>query len=184
MHLAKYAARVTMLIRGESLAASMSSYLVSEIEHAPNISTRLGAEVVDGAGAGRLQTIAVRRRNSSVVDVVPASALFLLIGAEPLTGSAARLCGAEREGLRPYRPTFAQPGCPGASLAFAAPSDAVGNEHAGRVRRRGRTPSIHQARRGRRRRRVDRHSAHPRLSQRLRRVKPTVTQPTFAMLTR
>jgi thioredoxin reductase (NADPH) len=86
MHLAKYAARVTMLIRGESLAANMSTYLVSEIEHAPNISIRLGAEVVDGAGAGRLETITVRRRNNSVVDVVPASALFLLIGAEPLTG--------------------------------------------------------------------------------------------------
>ncbi|MEO7943708.1 MAG: NAD(P)/FAD-dependent oxidoreductase [Marmoricola sp.] len=53
MHLSKYAASVTMLVRGASLRASMSEYLVTEIEHAPNINLRLGVEVIDGAGAGR-----------------------------------------------------------------------------------------------------------------------------------
>ena len=86
LHLARYAARVTMLIRGNTMAASMSHYLISEIEHTANIHIRLGTEVVDGSGVGRLQTISLQRRDSPVVEVVPAAALFLLIGAEPRTG--------------------------------------------------------------------------------------------------
>ena len=86
LHLARYAARVTMMIRGDTMAASMSNYLISEIEHADNITIRLGTEVVDGSGVGRLETISLRRRDSSDVEVVPAAALFLLIGAEPRTG--------------------------------------------------------------------------------------------------
>jgi thioredoxin reductase (NADPH) len=86
LHLARYAARVTMLIRGDTMAASMSSYLISEIEHQANITIRLGTKVVDGSGVGRLQTISLQRRGGSVVEVVPAFALFLLIGAEPRSG--------------------------------------------------------------------------------------------------
>ena len=85
MHLARYAPSVTMLVRGETLRASMSEYLVSEIEHAPNIYLRLRTEVIDGAGAGHLETITLRERGSAGTEVVPASALFLLIGAEPRT---------------------------------------------------------------------------------------------------
>ena len=86
MHLSRYAASVTMLVRGASLRATMSEYLVSEIEHAPNIHVRLGTEVVDGSGAGRLESLTLRSRDDASTDVVAASALFLLIGAEPRTG--------------------------------------------------------------------------------------------------
>ncbi|TCO41077.1 thioredoxin reductase (NADPH), partial [Kribbella antiqua] len=85
MHLARYAASVTMLVRGETLRATMSEYLVSEIEQAPNIHLRLRTEVVGGAGAGRLEAITLRRPAGARTEVVPASALFLLIGAEPRT---------------------------------------------------------------------------------------------------
>jgi thioredoxin reductase (NADPH) len=63
----------------------MSEYLVSEIEQAPNIHLRLRTEVVGGAGAGRLEAITLRERAGVRTEVVPASALFLLIGAEPRT---------------------------------------------------------------------------------------------------
>ena len=86
MHLAKYAATVTMLVRGSSLRATMSEYLVSMIEQAPSIRVRLGTEVVDGAGHGRLETLTVCRRSSGSTETLPAFALFLLIGAEPRTG--------------------------------------------------------------------------------------------------
>ncbi|MEU4602478.1 FAD-dependent oxidoreductase [Kribbella sp. NPDC023972] len=85
MHLARYAASVTMLVRGETLRATMSEYLVSEIEQAPNIHLRLGTEVVGGAGAGRLEGITLRGPAGAGTEVVAASALFLLIGAEPRT---------------------------------------------------------------------------------------------------
>jgi thioredoxin reductase (NADPH) len=84
VHLAKYAARVTILVRGDSLAQSMSEYLVTEIDATTNIDLMCGAEVVGGSGEGRLETIDVRRR-SGAVDTLPAAALFVLIGAEPFT---------------------------------------------------------------------------------------------------
>jgi thioredoxin reductase (NADPH) len=86
VNLARYASRVTMLVRGSSLAATMSDYLVREIEAAPNITVRLGAEVVDGHGEGRLGSLTLRDRRSGSTETVPATALFVLIGAEPHTG--------------------------------------------------------------------------------------------------
>jgi thioredoxin reductase (NADPH) len=49
MHLSRYAATVTMLVRGKSLRTSMSEYLISEIEQTPNITVRLGIQVVAAA---------------------------------------------------------------------------------------------------------------------------------------
>lgn len=86
MHLSRYAATVTMLVRGKSLRTSMSEYLISEIEQTPNIAVRLGIEVVGGGGRGRLETVTLRERGSQETEVVLAFALFLLIGAEPRTG--------------------------------------------------------------------------------------------------
>ena len=86
MHLSRYAASVTMLVRGDSLHASMSQYLITEIEQAPNVQVRLRTQVVDAAGAGRLETLTLSERDGGERRVVPASALFLMIGAEPRTG--------------------------------------------------------------------------------------------------
>ena len=86
LHLAKYAATVTMLVRGDALGRSMSDYLVTEIEKSPNIHVRLRTQIVDGGGRGYLETLTVRDLTTDATEVVPASALFLLIGAEPHTG--------------------------------------------------------------------------------------------------
>jgi thioredoxin reductase (NADPH) len=86
MHLAKTAASVTMLVRGDSLAASMSQYLMTEIEQAPNISVRFGVEIVDGAGDGHLEALELRMVETGATETLPTAALFVLIGAEPNTG--------------------------------------------------------------------------------------------------
>jgi thioredoxin reductase (NADPH) len=86
MHLSRYAATVTILARGQSLRTTMSEYLISEIEQTPNIAVRLDIEVIGGGGRGRLETVTLRQRGSQRTEVVPAFALFLLIGAEPRTG--------------------------------------------------------------------------------------------------
>ncbi len=85
VYLAKFAFRVTMLVRSETLAQSMSDYLVNEIDRTRNIDVKYRAEVVGGSGDSRLETIDVRDRVSGAVDTVPAAALFVLIGAEPFT---------------------------------------------------------------------------------------------------
>jgi thioredoxin reductase (NADPH) len=85
LHLAKYAATVTMLVRRDNLAATMSEYLRTEIEQTPNVRVRLLTEVVDGSGAVHLETLTLRATDSAATEVVPASALFLMIGAEPHT---------------------------------------------------------------------------------------------------
>jgi thioredoxin reductase (NADPH) len=85
LHLAKYARTVTLTVRGDSLAKSMSSYLVRAIESTPNVVVRLCTEVVDGAGDGPLQSIKLVDRANDTVEEVPAAALFVMIGGEPHT---------------------------------------------------------------------------------------------------
>jgi thioredoxin reductase (NADPH) len=83
LHLAKYAATVTMLVRRDNLAASMSEYLTTEIEKTPNVRVRLRTQVVDGGGQAVLESLTLRGGDGT--EVVPASALFVMIGAEPHT---------------------------------------------------------------------------------------------------
>jgi len=85
-HLAKYASRVTLVARGDSLEASMSSYLITEIQAAQNIDVRLGTRVVDGGGRGRLKSLVLQDCASGLTEHVNAAGLFVLIGAEPHTG--------------------------------------------------------------------------------------------------
>ena len=84
LHLAKYAGRVTLLVRGASLAAGMSDYLVRQIEATPNVVVRLGTQVVDGRGGTRLQSLTLQDGQARQEEV-PAAAVFILIGAHPHT---------------------------------------------------------------------------------------------------
>jgi thioredoxin reductase (NADPH) len=85
LHLARHARRVTMLVRGGSLARSMSDYLTREIEVTANITVRLHTEVTDGHGDGHLSALTLRDRQHGRAEQVPAAALFVLIGGEPRT---------------------------------------------------------------------------------------------------
>jgi thioredoxin reductase (NADPH) len=86
MHLSRWAEQVTLVVRGGSLAASMSSYLRGEIEAAANVEVMLETEVVGGEGEGRLRSLALRAGASGATETVDADALFVLIGARPGTG--------------------------------------------------------------------------------------------------
>jgi thioredoxin reductase (NADPH) len=86
LHLARHAERVTVLVRGTSLAETMSQYLRHEIEAAANVEVQTSAEVADGGGDGRLEWLSVRDTRSGQTESVPAAAVFVLIGATPHTG--------------------------------------------------------------------------------------------------
>ncbi len=83
VHLARYAKKVTLVVRGPSLEASMSRYLIDEIEGNEKIDVLARTEVVDAAGTDRLETLTLR--SPAGEGPVPADALFLLIGAETRT---------------------------------------------------------------------------------------------------
>ncbi|HEY1530944.1 MAG TPA: FAD-dependent oxidoreductase [Galbitalea sp.] len=85
LHLAKHASTVTLLVRGDGIAKSMSSYLVTAIESTPSISVRHRTEVIDAAGGRALESITLVDRTSGATVEVPASALFVMIGGEPHT---------------------------------------------------------------------------------------------------
>jgi thioredoxin reductase (NADPH) len=85
MNFSRYASEVTMLVRGPSLAASMSQYLIDEIAQTPNIHTEFQTEVVEVHGQERLEAISIQCGFSKKVDKIPAAALFIFIGAEPRT---------------------------------------------------------------------------------------------------
>jgi thioredoxin reductase (NADPH) len=85
LHLAKHARTVTLLVRGDNFAKSMSSYLVRAIQSTPNIVVRHRTEVADGGGDGRLECITLADRANDTVEEVPAAALFIMIGGEPHT---------------------------------------------------------------------------------------------------
>ena len=84
IHFAKYAAHVTLVVRGESLEDSMSAYLIAEINASELIDVRLGTQVVAAHGTGQLDQLTLRDRQSHTVEV-PADALFALLGAQPHT---------------------------------------------------------------------------------------------------
>jgi len=85
MHLGQFARRVTIIVRSNTLAASMSDYLVKSIERTPNIDIRFVTEIVGGGGDGRLEWIDLEDRTTGTIERVAAAALFVLIGAEPHT---------------------------------------------------------------------------------------------------
>ncbi len=85
VHLAKYAASVTMLVRGEALADGMSDYLVQEIASTPNIAVRNRMVVTGAAGSGRVESLVLMDTRTGAAETVPAAAVFVLIGAEPRT---------------------------------------------------------------------------------------------------
>ncbi|CAN5402635.1 MAG: FAD-dependent oxidoreductase [Acidimicrobiia bacterium] len=84
LHLARYAASVTLLVRGETLAESMSAYLIEQLESA-GVAVQLYAGVVGGGGEHGLDHIVIRDLARGTDATVATDGLFILIGALPLT---------------------------------------------------------------------------------------------------
>jgi thioredoxin reductase (NADPH) len=86
VYLSRGARSVTILVRGKSLASSMSHYLVEQIAAISQISVRTRTEVVAAGGDGHLETLTLCDGESGGTQTVPAGWLFVFIGAAPLTG--------------------------------------------------------------------------------------------------
>lgn len=85
MFFSQYARRVVMLVRGDSLGATMSQYLIDQIGTAPNIHVEYRTRVAEVHGENRLEAISLMCDVSGAASRVPANALFIFIGAEPRT---------------------------------------------------------------------------------------------------
>jgi thioredoxin reductase (NADPH) len=96
--LARYARRVTLVVRAQSLEAGMSTYLIRAVEATPNLDVRTGTTVVGGGGTGHLEQL-VLRKDSGDEEMVAADALFVLIGADPHTDWLPREIARERHGF-------------------------------------------------------------------------------------
>ncbi len=85
LNLAKYASRVVLLVRGGSIEAGMSQYLVDRIRGAANVEVRLNCEVAGARGDGHLEHIVVADRTTGAREEVSTTWLFVFIGAAPRT---------------------------------------------------------------------------------------------------
>ncbi len=83
MHFAQFARKVTILVRGQGLSLTMSKYLIDEISRTANIIVEARTEVLEALGDERLAALKLLGPSGEVQ--VPASSLFVLIGAEPVT---------------------------------------------------------------------------------------------------
>ena len=81
-----HARSVTILCRGDTLAKSMSQYLVERVAARENVEVRFGAEVVGVHGEASLEAIDVRDRASGEVERLGSGGLFIFIGADAETG--------------------------------------------------------------------------------------------------
>jgi len=85
MNFARYADRVVILVRGDSLASTMSQYLIDQVKDTPNISIWAHASVTEAHGSTHLEEISVLCSDTNKIERVPASSMFIFIGALPRT---------------------------------------------------------------------------------------------------
>lgn len=85
MHFANYAGKVKMIVRGDGLSATMSSYLIDQISRTPKIEVISHSEVTSVEGGEQLETITITNRQTGESETLPARLLFIFIGAQPRT---------------------------------------------------------------------------------------------------
>src|SRR6185312_2763061 len=82
---ARFARRVVLVVRGDSLASTMSHYLIEQVQNTPNIHIENRTRVVEVHGDDHLEEISFQCDRTGEVSRVAANALFVFIGAEPRT---------------------------------------------------------------------------------------------------
>lgn len=110
VYLSRGARSVTILIRGTSLEASMSYYLIQQIEKNPKIRVRACTEVIGADGDNHLERITLRNRATGEEDTVDAQWLFIFIGAAPLTDWLGDVVVRDRNGFILAGPDLASEG--------------------------------------------------------------------------
>ena len=99
MNFAKYADRVVIVVRGSSLSSTMSQYLIDQIKERPNIQLWANASVAEAHGETHLEEISFLCSDTNKIDRVPASAMFIFIGALPQTDWLAGIVERDERGF-------------------------------------------------------------------------------------
>jgi thioredoxin reductase (NADPH) len=110
INFAQYAERVVLLVRGDGLASTMSQYLIDQIQQTPNIQIWTHASVAEAHGEIHLEEISVLCSDTNKVERVPASAMFIFIGALPKTDWLAGLVERDERGFLLTGPDLMQGG--------------------------------------------------------------------------
>jgi thioredoxin reductase (NADPH) len=96
---ARYARTVTMLVRADTLAKSMSQYLIDRIAATPNIQILTGARLVEARGSGHLEQVVIRLGPTGEERVLDSTAMFIFIGAAPRSEFARQLVELDDKGF-------------------------------------------------------------------------------------
>ncbi|MGF1479626.1 MAG: FAD-dependent oxidoreductase [Cyanophyceae cyanobacterium] len=96
--LSHYARSVTILLRGETLAAKMSRYLIDRIQAAPNIWVKPFTKVIEARGSERLESLTLADTQTEATTTIKANALFVFIGAKPNTNWLQGIIECDRDG--------------------------------------------------------------------------------------
>jgi thioredoxin reductase (NADPH) len=98
--LAPYVKRLTMLVRGAGLEASMSRYLIDRIQSLDNVDIRVRSELIElhGDRAGVLEAASVRDNVSATISQLPVRHVFMFVGAEPNTAWLDRCLALDEKG--------------------------------------------------------------------------------------
>lgn len=88
-----------MLVRGSSLAASMSHYLINQLKATPNIQIEFNTSVVEAHGEDHLEAISIHCAETNEINKVPANSLFIMIGAAPNTEWLANIVERDERGF-------------------------------------------------------------------------------------
>jgi thioredoxin reductase (NADPH) len=86
LNLSRFAKRVVLVVRADTLTDTMSQYLVARIMAVPNIEVRYRSEVAAGRGDGHLEKLSLADRDTGAIEEVSSCWLFVFIGAAPRTG--------------------------------------------------------------------------------------------------
>src|SRR3954471_19857721 len=98
VHLSHLARSVRVVVRGTALKSTMSQYLVDRIERTPNIEVMAETEVAAVHGRAALDTVSLRDRRDGSTQQVAATAVFVMIGAEPCTEAAGGMLALDAAG--------------------------------------------------------------------------------------
>jgi thioredoxin reductase (NADPH) len=110
VYLSRFASTATILVRGESLAASMSQYLIDQLKATENITVRVRSTVTEVKGETYLEAITIADGATGTAQTVPAGALFIFIGAVPRTDWVAGLVERDKYGFILTGPDLMQGG--------------------------------------------------------------------------
>ena len=131
LHFAKFACKVTMLVRGEGLTATMSKYLIDEIERTSNIVVETQTQVVEAEGNGHLEALRLSGPEGEYRGCGDFVVRFYWCRAGG--GVAAALDSAGREGVCAGRAGFAPGGEDAGKLAGDARAVPAGDQRAGGI---------------------------------------------------